>query len=163
MELSHGIKTVKETLRKIPNKGVDYSIIKYLTKPVNRESISFQLHPEIRFNYLGQFDADDEEGEFTVSDLPTGEEISPLATNKYLLDINGMVINGKLELHFSYNNHAHHQETIEELVKRYQHHLLEIMKHCLKQQGTEWTPSDFSAEDLTYDDLEEIYEILDEI
>ncbi|PFY28777.1 condensation domain-containing protein, partial [Bacillus toyonensis] len=48
-----GLKAVKEQLRRIPNHGVDYGILRYL----NKEILPFyQQKPSISFNYLGQFD-----------------------------------------------------------------------------------------------------------
>ncbi|SMC29673.1 non-ribosomal peptide synthase domain TIGR01720, partial [Clostridium acidisoli DSM 12555] len=50
-ELGMMIKNTKDSLRRIPNKGIGYGIIKYLSK----DKMEFKLKPEICFNYLGQF------------------------------------------------------------------------------------------------------------
>lgn len=48
------IQKVKETLRLIPNKGIGYGILKYLTAPERKGNVQLTLQPEIIFNYLGQ-------------------------------------------------------------------------------------------------------------
>jgi fengycin family lipopeptide synthetase C len=53
-DLGKLIRSVKETLRQVPNKGIGYGILKHLTSAENKEGISFALKPEIIFNYLGQ-------------------------------------------------------------------------------------------------------------
>ncbi|WP_246063161.1 condensation domain-containing protein, partial [Paenibacillus ehimensis] len=45
------IKRVKEGLRHIPNKGIGYGILRYLSAP--QEGMKFGVEPEISFNYLG--------------------------------------------------------------------------------------------------------------
>ncbi|WP_133054654.1 condensation domain-containing protein, partial [Niastella populi] len=42
---------VKEDLRRVPNKGIGYGILNYLS----REGLESRLTPEITFNYLGDF------------------------------------------------------------------------------------------------------------
>ncbi len=45
------IKTVKETLRKIPNKGIGYGVLKHLAK--DKGFMNEEKAP-ISFNYLGE-------------------------------------------------------------------------------------------------------------
>ena len=47
------IKTVKEQLRQIPDKGIGYGVLKYLNK---EDSLLRAKNPDIVFNYLGQAD-----------------------------------------------------------------------------------------------------------
>lgn len=69
-DLSRRIKIVKEGLRRIPDKGMHYSIIKYVSgRP---EAASLRLNPEISFNYLGQFDQDLEHQALRISPFSTG-------------------------------------------------------------------------------------------
>ena len=49
------LKVVKEQVRKIPNKGVDYGVLRYMNATMC-EQLSSQYTPSISFNYLGQFD-----------------------------------------------------------------------------------------------------------
>ena len=57
-DLQAVIRESKETLRQIPNKGIGYGILRYITRDDNRKDIEFNHTPQIAFNYLGQFDTD---------------------------------------------------------------------------------------------------------
>ncbi|WP_459501589.1 amino acid adenylation domain-containing protein [Bacillus sp. C1] len=158
-ELSNMIKSVKEMLRRIPNKGVGYGVLKYITEPENKDDIQFNLKPEISFNYLGQFDKGQGLGQST---MPTGESVSSDTTNSYALLINGMVVDGELKLIFYYNQHLYCPDTIEMLAKQYKGNLLKIITLCLQQEEVELTPSDFSIEELSFEELDDVFDALKE-
>ncbi|MEN1935219.1 amino acid adenylation domain-containing protein [Paenibacillus sp. 102] len=128
--LSQIIPSVKETLRQVPNKGIGYSILRFLTPQEKKESIEFNLQPEIMFNYLGQFQNGLEQEEIQSSSMPLGDLIDPMMNWNYKLDINGYVVDGKLEFTFRFNKHLFSYVTIENLVKRYKYYLKEIIQHC---------------------------------
>jgi len=50
-DIAYEIKSVKENLRHIPNKGVGYGILKYLSRKDVVKDLEFMLKPEIVFNY----------------------------------------------------------------------------------------------------------------
>ena len=52
-EESDLIKSVKEQLRKVPDKGIGYGVLKYINK---EKHIQNSKDPDIIFNYLGQLD-----------------------------------------------------------------------------------------------------------
>ncbi|TCW37425.1 bacitracin synthase 3 [Laceyella sacchari] len=162
-DLAESIKQVKEHLRKIPNKGVGYGILQHLTAPEHKQDLAFSLSPDILFNYLGQFDSDEEEGDVVISDLPTGQAVGAAMPNRYLLEVNELIVKGQLEIHLTYHTHLHRKETMEALGERYRQYLIDLVDHCLSQQEPNYTPSDFSSDDLTYDELDSIAELLDDL
>lgn len=56
-KLADVLKSVKEQLRAIPNKGIGYGLLRYLSQDAEIAS-QLQAFPQaqISFNYLGQFD-----------------------------------------------------------------------------------------------------------
>src|SRR5690606_2886875 len=89
-DLGESIKTIKETLRQIPHKGVGYGILKYLSqdKPLSSSS----LNPSLSFNYLGQWDNTlSQVGPFTPAHESAGNGIASNNTVSHLLNINGEV------------------------------------------------------------------------
>src|SRR5690606_30075110 len=56
-DLAYRIKRTKESLRRVPNKGIGYGILRYLGDSAHQEALF--VRPEISFNYLGQFDRND--------------------------------------------------------------------------------------------------------
>ncbi|WP_440115895.1 amino acid adenylation domain-containing protein [Paenibacillus sp. QZ-Y1] len=159
-DLSQAIKQVKETLRQIPNKGIGFGVLKYLTSEKKTEGLHLQQTPEISFNYLGQFSKGQDEGLGTSA--LTGEAASPTTTCSYALLINGMVKQGKLLLTFGYNRNRHHESTIKLLAERYAYYLRVIIEYCIQQKVTELTPSDYSANSLSFEELDDIFDVLRE-
>ncbi|MED1018427.1 non-ribosomal peptide synthase/polyketide synthase [Bacillus atrophaeus] len=160
-ELSQRIKTVKEGLRQIPDKGMNYSVIKYLSgRP---EADSLQLNPEISFNYLGQFDQDLQHHAFQVSPYSTGLSMNENQVRTSVLDLNGMIAEGKLSLTLSYSNKQYERSTMAQFAQSLKESLQEVIAHCVSQQLTSLTPSDILLKDITIDELEQLLEQTREI
>ena len=159
-DTSYLIRYVKENLRKVPNKGIGYGILRYLTSGENKH-MEFRHNPEISFNYLGQFGQDLNTGLFGLSHLNTGEPVSPEAESIYKLNINGMVANEKLVLAFSYNRQQYSSNTILKLIEGYRKNLGRIVEHCIEKykakKEAELTPSDVGCMELSLGQFEKIY------
>jgi non-ribosomal peptide synthase protein (TIGR01720 family) len=156
-DISYRIKSTKENLRGIPNKGIGYGILQYLTLPENKGNIGFNLKPEMSFNYLGQFDGDVETGVFETSDISTGTAVSPNMESLYSIDIVGIVNGRKLMINFSYNKVEYREETITKLAEEFKKNLARIIKHCISMDHTEMTPSDFTESELSFEDIEDVF------
>src|SRR5207247_8826489 len=50
------LKSIKEQLRAIPNRGISYGLLRYLGAPDLRKELEGCPQPQIQFDYLGQFD-----------------------------------------------------------------------------------------------------------
>ena len=155
------IKSIKEGLRKIPNKGVGYNILKYITPKEYIKDLEFKLNPEISFNYLGQFDNDLNQDVFNISSISTGDDISKKSQRVYDINIGGVIINGELTLTFEYNKAEYNQTTIIKLGERYKEILLDIIQHCTQKEETEMTPSDFDYKEISMEELEYIKTTID--
>ncbi|MCT2347609.1 condensation domain-containing protein, partial [Niallia taxi] len=157
-QLNHSIKNVKETLRKVPNKGIGYGILKYMESGEKWQGVN----PKVKFNYLGQFDESINNHLFEISKLSTGDSISLDSERLYEIDISGIVSNHELSINFSYNSEKYHEHTMNNLASAFKHQLLSIIDHCMSLQRPETTPSDYTDSAMTFDELEVIknkYEI----
>ncbi|QBG54733.1 non-ribosomal peptide synthetase [Bacillus amyloliquefaciens] len=159
-DLSYQLKQMKEDIRHIPNKGVGYGILRYVTAPEHKENLSFEIDPDISFNYLGQFNEMSDSGLFTRSDMPSGQSLSPDTEKPNALDIVGFIENGQMTMTFAYHSLEFHEKTIQSFSDSFKGHLLKIIDHCLAQDGPELTPSDLGDDDLTLDELDKLMEIL---
>ncbi|NDI35231.1 non-ribosomal peptide synthetase [Chengkuizengella sediminis] len=155
-DLSYQIKYLKEHLRQIPNKGIGYGILKYLTSDHDKKDITFVSSPEINFNYLGQFDTDLNTELFEGSELSCGQMVSPNANREVPLDINGLVEEEMLKMEITYNANEFKETTIERFGNLFKQSLSEIIQHCITKESKEITPSDVGGEDLSIEDLEAI-------
>ena len=140
--IGYYIKSVKEDIRKIPNKGIGYGILKYITPNEYKNELEFKLNPQISFNYLGQFDKDINQDLFGTSEISAGKSISEESQRICDISINGMVIHGELQLSFGYNREQYNSNTIEKLAISYKKMLLKVINHCIEKEELEMTPSD---------------------
>ncbi len=156
LEIGARIKRVKEGLRHIPNKGVGYGILKYLSDV--SDVSSFSAEPEIIFNYLGQFDQDLAGGMMEVSPYSVGSEVSEQMVQHQALNINGLIAEGRLQLSVSYNRQQFHTESVEKFVGILKNRLSEVIGHCVRKERTELTPSDVLLKDISLEKIEELEE-----
>jgi amino acid adenylation domain-containing protein/thioester reductase-like protein/non-ribosomal peptide synthase protein (TIGR01720 family) len=135
------LKVVKKQLRTIPNRGIGYGVLRYLS---NEKEITEQLQTlpqaEIRFNYLGQSDQVLAESSlFARVQEPNGSCLSLRGKRNYLLDINGIILERKLQLNWTYSQAIHRQDTIEAIARNFVEILRSLIIHCqsLKAKITE--------------------------
>ncbi|MGG4268454.1 condensation domain-containing protein, partial [Peribacillus simplex] len=140
-------------LRKIPDRGIGYGILKYLT-PKEKHSIPFKLKPEVSFNYLGEMDGGLKEEGIQGSFLSVGDQISPESERLYPIDITGVVLNGKLQIDVNYNNELFN--TIDVFLESFKTELLYVIEHCDGKKTSELTPSDLGMSELTLESLADI-------
>jgi non-ribosomal peptide synthase protein (TIGR01720 family) len=135
------IKSVKKQLRSIPARGIGYGLQRYLAAdPLLRN----ETEPQILFNYLGRFDQVVNGSRlFGFAGETTGPWHSPRARRRYLLEVNSLVMNGRLEFSWIYSPNRHRPQTIEQLAQRFLSHLRQIVAHCTTPGVRGRTPSDF--------------------
>ncbi|HLP44935.1 MAG TPA: condensation domain-containing protein, partial [Candidatus Kapabacteria bacterium] len=162
------IKEIKEILRQIPNKGIGYGILKYLTGEENKKEIEFTLKPQISFNYLGQFDADVKQlSSFEMAKESTGYWQSLNNRREYLLDVSGMTADNRLTMTVSYNKTHFKPGAMAALAGNFETELRQLIAFCCTIENTAHTPSDFTYKGLAiekidrltalYPDLEDLY------
>ena len=130
-ELGKSIKRIKESLRRVPNKGIGYGALLGYQNPVL---------PKISFNYLGQFNK--EEG---ISDLwnITGESsgipVDAINQDYNIININGLVIDNILQFGIASQLD---EETTNRIAVIFKQKLGEIVNHVINQTRSYLTASD---------------------
>ncbi|WP_026736179.1 non-ribosomal peptide synthetase [Fischerella sp. PCC 9605] len=157
LELNHhlqgeALKSIKEQLRQIPNRGIGYGVLRYLSQDKQLQSLP---QPQISFNYLGQLD-----GVRSSSMLlgfakeSTGLTHCPQGYRSHLLEVDGFVVDGKLQLNWTYSSSFHHRHTIEFLAGMFIKILESLIYHCVDVEVGSYTPSDFPEAGLNQYELE---------
>ncbi|MGE0127959.1 MAG: amino acid adenylation domain-containing protein [Blastocatellales bacterium] len=159
------LKLIKEQLRAVPNRGIGYGLLRYISG--DREIVEKlrALHkPEMSFNYLGQLDqALPENSPFRPASESAGPLQSPRGERSYLLHINGSVAGGQLHLTSIYSRNLYRRSTIVELTENIAEALRSIITHCQSAEAGGFTPSDFTLAKLNEQELSRISDLLDEI
>ncbi|MBP2319885.1 amino acid adenylation domain-containing protein/non-ribosomal peptide synthase protein (TIGR01720 family) [Kibdelosporangium banguiense] len=134
------IKSVKEQLRAVPNKGMSYGALRYLST----RDLSGSAEPQISFNYHGQWEvAQAQDGLYRARHAGVGQDMDPRNSRTHLLDVVGVVQNGELELTWLYSSQVHEEATVRRLAEDTAKALREIVTHCAMPGAGGRTPSDF--------------------
>jgi amino acid adenylation domain-containing protein/non-ribosomal peptide synthase protein (TIGR01720 family) len=155
------IKTVKEAIRKIPNHGIGYGILKYMADSEEAEppkGVDVNDNTGVRFNYLGQFDQEVDNPLFSYCDQSSGADVSPDNHMTAAVEINAMILKGILTVDIHYNRQAHKPGTMASFAEDYLKNLREILDHIKQEDNVHFTPSDFDTVDLSEEDLAALFE-----
>ncbi|MEO7997999.1 MAG: amino acid adenylation domain-containing protein, partial [Gemmatimonadaceae bacterium] len=135
------LKETKELLRAVPNRGLSYGALRYLS---NSATLQQQTSPEIVFNYLGQFDQTVQGSAlFAFAGEDTGSWYAANSRRPHVLELNALVVDGCLELRWSFSTATHQPTTISSVGEKYLAALRELITHCTQPGTRGYTPSDF--------------------
>src|SRR5262245_31937909 len=155
------IKSIKEKLRAVPNRGLGYGVLRYLGSEGQRNALAQLPDPPIVFNYLGRFDGSvGRSGLFDFASESSGSSRNQAARLRGWLNITGQVRDGCLRLSFGYGRKRYRRETVERLARLYEAALRELVAHCCSG-ACGLTPSDVALSDLGQADLDRLGTALD--
>ncbi|WP_341963971.1 amino acid adenylation domain-containing protein [Pseudomonas sp. RC10] len=147
------LKSVKEAVRAVPEKGLGYGVLKYLAGADLPELVG----QGVTFNYLGRFDdsfADSGDALFSLSSQTLQHLRDPQGPLANALAIDGQVRGGQLHLDWTFSRERFSRETIEQLVALYRDQLVQLIAHCSDEHNAGLTPSDFPLAGLTQTQLD---------
>ncbi len=152
------LRSVKEQLRAIPNRGIGYGLLRYPGgDAAGAERLMALPRAEVRFNYLGQVDRVLlDSSMFTVAAQPTGLAQSPKADRTYLLNVIGIVTGGELRLDWTYSENIHREETVMTLARSYIDELRELIAQSRTGDKGSYSPSDFPNAKLNQEELNKV-------
>ena len=157
VSLAASLKQVKELLRQIPNRGVGFRALRYLSPdPDIKRQLRSLPGSEVSFNYLGQLD----------QTLPAVKHLQVVPEmleadrgcnpRRYLIDVNSYILGNRLRVDWSYSQEIHQAETIEALAQSFLHHLKALICHCQSPDAVGYTMSDFPYAGLDQQEFDEI-------
>ncbi|HYO72540.1 MAG TPA: condensation domain-containing protein, partial [Archangium sp.] len=151
------LRSVRDSLRQLPHHGIGAGILQWM----GPEALSQQLRalpaPQVAFNYLGQLDASAAASTlFSFASEPTGPSVAPAARRMQPLEVNGSVLEGRLQLSFTYSTHLHQASTLQSLAERFLSHLRALISLRHSDDARRFTPSDFPLARLTQGALDSL-------
>jgi non-ribosomal peptide synthase protein (TIGR01720 family) len=150
--LDKSIKEVKEQLRQVPEKGITYGIATSIRKQV------LAVQTKIVFNYLGQWDSTDVEGNaFKLGNDCTGQCSGVTNGLSHNIEINGQIQDGILSFIWTFN---YQKAIIEKVINDFKEKLEALITHCSRDGTCGYTPSDFAITDTNQQELDDIFKIL---
>jgi non-ribosomal peptide synthase protein (TIGR01720 family) len=150
------IRYVKEKLRSIPEKGINFGIISYL------KGLLPDVHAEVSMNYLGQMNAQGMTEAFEYVDDLNVYPSDPKNIRAHLIDITCKVESGVLLAAFMYSKNLFRQETIDSLAAAFMANLEAVITFCLEGNAG-YTPSDFELSGMSQEQLDDLISDLGDI
>ncbi|QCX81895.1 Linear gramicidin synthase subunit B [Streptomyces sp. YIM 121038] len=149
------LRSVKEQLRAVPLHGLSHGALRHL---LPESPLAEGPAPQVGFNYHGQWDtAGPRDGALYGAALPSaGRDTDPDENRPYLLDITGVVHDGRLELGWTYPSAVYDEATVRRLAEETHAALRDIARHCARPDAGGRTPSDFPLAGLTQDHLDRL-------
>ena len=138
--------TTKDTIRRVPSDGRSFGL---LNENLPKEELV------ISFNYHGKV-----MDEYNPYDLPKGTMIAEENTLPWDISINGAVQNGKLLFTVFYNCAVFTETEVRELIHAYEESLEQIKETMQARKMVCKTVSDYSAKDLSREELAHMQEVL---
>ena len=150
------LRAMKERLRGIPSHGLGYGLLRYVGDESARAGLSGLSASEVSFNYLGEFDQSLAAAGFRWRSEASGASRSQAALRRYVLEVQGMVLDGQLQVTWTYSSALHRRSTVEGLAQAYASALESLIAHCVSPDAGGYTPSDFPHADLKQGDVDSI-------
>jgi non-ribosomal peptide synthase protein (TIGR01720 family) len=102
------LKTIKEQLRGVPNGGIGYGVLRYLSGEDTAERLRAFPQAEVSFNYLGQIDrVASGHSLFGLAPESSGPSHGLQGRRPYLLELNGLVTEGQFQLNWAYSENLY--------------------------------------------------------
>jgi amino acid adenylation domain-containing protein/non-ribosomal peptide synthase protein (TIGR01720 family) len=156
--LARQVKEVKDHLHRLPNRGLGYGILRYLTPPEHKEDIEFTHTPRIGFSYLGLCNADLEGKSFEMAAESPDPAKDPYNRQGFELEVSGIISKNCLSVSIAYNRNQYKPHTIETLMGHFKTKLEQVITFCSEREEKEMTPSDMDYKELTVEELDSIFD-----
>jgi non-ribosomal peptide synthase protein (TIGR01720 family) len=152
------LQSVKGRLRAIPNRGIGYGLLRYSSgDALVAEKLRALPKAEVRFNYLGQADrALIDSSMFSLAPDPRGPAQTPTAERAYLVNIIGVVSEGKLRLEWTFSESIHHRETITRVANKFVAELRDLIAQARAKEKINFSPADFPSAKLSQEELDKV-------
>ncbi|MFC4314150.1 non-ribosomal peptide synthase/polyketide synthase [Steroidobacter flavus] len=150
-DLGTSIKTIKEQLRSVPNHGIEYGVLRYLTS--HGAALAKTSYPRVSFNYLGQFDQTLDGKLWRLAGESVGSLRAGTSHRRCWFDVGARVHERCLTVQWTYSRALHDEQDARQLIERFADQLNTLIDHCSSGvQGL--TPSDFPLTSLTQQQLD---------
>ncbi|MGW0927659.1 non-ribosomal peptide synthase/polyketide synthase [Streptomyces sp. NPDC002644] len=149
------LRSVKEQLRAVPRHGISHGALRHL---VPGSPLAHGPRPWIGFNHHGRWDTGGGPGDGLLRAQlpPAGRDTDPDEERPYLLDVTGVVQDGRLELGWTYPPAVYDEAVVRRLAEETLTALREIVAHCAREGAGGRTPSDFPLARLTQRQLDHL-------
>ncbi|AGC45639.1 amino acid adenylation domain-containing protein [Myxococcus stipitatus DSM 14675] len=142
--LGDTLRAVRDTRRLLPHQGIGFGLLKWMAPTEAAAPAHAWPVPQVAFNYLGQLDGAAASSRlFTLAAEASGPTIAPERTRLHVLEFNGSVLGGRLQLAVSYSAQLHHESTVRTLASRFVANLRQLISERNSEDARRLSPGDF--------------------
>jgi non-ribosomal peptide synthase protein (TIGR01720 family) len=114
------ITSVKGQLRAVPDRGVGYGALRYLSENgASGAVLAEQAEPQLSFNFHGQFTVDGGQSFYRKGLETERPDHHPAELRAHVIDIVGVIQDGRLTFLWGYSTGLHRKETVEMLARNF--------------------------------------------
>ena len=155
-DCAESLKSTKEQLRQIPDRGIGYGLLRYLGDLPTRDRLAQASPSEVLFNYLGQHNPiPSDTGLRVIQGIDVGVLRDPRNRRPYRLELNAWIADTQLQLNWRYDRQVYRSETLASLADQYLSALKALIAHCATTDSGGFTPSDFPDADFSQSELDD--------
>ena len=138
------LKSVKEQLRAVPQQGMSYGLLRYLSAKEGAEPLRAVPAADVLFLYLGQQEQRGGEGGLfsRATDAVPGDR-HPSELRRHLIELTLVVREGRLRVTWAFSSNRHRRATIESLSSGFIETLRSVLQSTKAGAERAFTPSDF--------------------
>ena len=145
-DVGHDVRTVKELLRNVPNKGIGYGILQYVESAEGDPMLRTDLTPLVGFNYLGEVADGEAEIVFT----------EPVGGGLPSVDVNCAIVGGRFVARFGYDAARWTDDEARLLADGFVDDLARVATLTAQATDTVPTASDYGATGWTDEQLQAV-------
>jgi non-ribosomal peptide synthase protein (TIGR01720 family) len=161
MTPSAALKLVKERVRSVPQKGIGYGLLRYCGRVEVREQMRALPPAQISFNLLGDLDQSLRESAlFSMARGVVGLSAGSSAKRPYLIEIEGSIIEGCLQMKWTYSKNAYCQSTMEQAARMLLSAIRRLIEEGCSVDAEGLVPSDFTLANLDQTKLDKLSALL---
>ncbi len=105
---------IRDWMNQVPHCGIGYGILRYLSPMEDTNNMEWSS-PSILFNYMGEIFSKRREGLFVLCEEHSGASLSPIMERPFLLEIDAMIRDNHIDIHLSYNQQIHSNDSIQKI------------------------------------------------
>jgi non-ribosomal peptide synthase protein (TIGR01720 family) len=121
-------------------------------------TLSRHQPPEIVFNFAGRFGRQAVGGTAWLQSRPPFASRAGENGRGYRMEINALVIDGRLRIDWTASHAQYHESTIEHLLRTLLDEIRLLIQHALTADSSGYTPADFPDAGLSQEDLDRFLE-----
>jgi non-ribosomal peptide synthase protein (TIGR01720 family) len=157
-DLGAQLQGIKDQLRRFPNGGIGYGVLRYLSRDRTVAEALRQIPTaQVAFLYLGQLEQSLPQSDlFRSTRELSGLERHPDVQRSHLLNISGFIADQQLHLKWTYSQSVHHPSTIAALIEDCLTALRSLITYCQSTSVSQPTATDFPAAQISQTDFEKL-------